>query len=677
MLRIVAVICLLLSSTALADGSNSYVIFPDTTNRALTDNQSRIESVGGRVVHVFPPNQFLCVLDSAAFTKLVSESGASGILISGLSEFRLGEVVEQNHILRAFRNIRLNESSMAPGTAPEPQPYDTVGCGLENIDLSADLPFSAEPNISFFPRSKMYSTNFLIGKVAVCIVLMESNGGNENWTSSEEDGAIAQVILAYDKLAEQAAYHNVTLSWVYEIHRAVPTPEEPIATFYPQLEGLNWQFGWMDDAWSYLGMGEEWDALFANANRVRQQYECNWGLTYFLVKNDHHPRGFLDQSIAGYTKTISELDILTPVTHRAPFAVSTYSTVYSYGREGNRTIAHETLHAFGATDEYGPISGIPGNGPDQCNGLGSCDKEYGFLRHRNLNCFYCSEAQENCIMRGSYVGYYLCSHTLRHIGWTDTDNDLNPDAIDPNSSSWATLHSAHPGDLLRIYTLSGSFVNGIGVTNDLIDVQNGTTLLWDCLDYESHQVAPATYYYTINDGAPQAFTLNPRNLSILPSVTSLSYLQDTLRWEIPNSFCYLTLDVECYKWKIDDTVRLTRKLWNQFHLSSVDKPHKKVPMADVLCDPCFARFHTWRPDGANVTTSFQFSTYKCGDWTGNRIVDLSDLSACINYLTVPGKPDTPAPLIAKDVNCSGNIDLSDLSGLYAFLTLGRQLRCCY
>ena len=165
-------------------------------------------------------------------------------------------------------------------------------------------------------------------------------------------------------------------------------------------------------------------------------------------------------------------------------------------------------------------------------------------------------------------------------------------------------------------------------------VPSGNTILWDCMNYDDQEVAPGIYYYTINEGAPRAFTIQPRNLAIRPVINNLSYSLDTLRWEIANSFCYLSLDIRAYHKIHHDTFLVSREQWNQFHLSSADKPNKKQPLPEIYCSPCFAKFTTWRPDGANGSpVTYQFSTYACGDWTDNGVTDLADLSTLVDYLT--------------------------------------------
>jgi subtilisin family serine protease len=58
-----------------------------------------------------------------------------------------------------------------------------------------------------------------------------------------------------------------------------------------------------------------------------------------------------------------------------------------------------------------------------------------------------------------------------------------------------------------------------------------------------------------------------------------------------------------------------------------------------------------------------------GDLNNNGFIDLSDLSALVNYLNGGGFVPFPSTRLA-DWNCSGTVDLADLSGMVSYLTGG-------
>jgi hypothetical protein len=63
----------------------------------------------------------------------------------------------------------------------------------------------------------------------------------------------------------------------------------------------------------------------------------------------------------------------------------------------------------------------------------------------------------------------------------------------------------------------------------------------------------------------------------------------------------------------------------------------------------------------------------CGDWTGNGIIDMSDLIFLINYLYKNGPP--PTQLCRGDGNCDGVRDLIDAIVLIRFLYRGGSAPC--
>jgi hypothetical protein len=528
---VVGLFVMLLGASNLSARSNCYIRLPQERKADRRANRDLIESYGGRIIHEFPQtSEYICEMALSQFKRFAAEV-PSFVEHEENTTDQSGHKADEN-IGQFCWNVLL---STGDGFAPlKSAVTDTeFFCGTELIEGSGKS--SKGPEGLRVSRTNMYTAEFLVGKSAVCLMLMESNGTTENWTTAQEDTAIAQVVLAYENLTQQAYERNVDVTWVYEIHRDVPTSEEPIYTKYPYNTGFptwNWQFGWIDDAMAYLGMGEEWDGVFANANRVRRQYHCDWGFTYFVIKNET-TRTFPNGG-RGYSMLFRDEQIFGAEKFRAPFAMSVYFRFPGYSVT-HHIIAHETLHLFGAADEYDY-----GN-PDQCNNSNDCDDHYGFLWHKNLNCAYCTGSQEDCIM--IYASSYdLCYHTLRHIGWTDSDGDGHPDAIDPNNDLWFRFQTLQPGDMLRALTLSGGLIRNISVTENKVD--NGW-ILYDCLNYQSQEIAYQLYYYTINNGGPHTWVPSVADPGVIPVVYDIAYSPSTgiLSWEIANSLCYLDLEI--------------------------------------------------------------------------------------------------------------------------------------
>jgi hypothetical protein len=68
-----------------------------------------------------------------------------------------------------------------------------------------------------------------------------------------------------------------------------------------------------------------------------------------------------------------------------------------------------------------------------------------------------------------------------------------------------------------------------------------------------------------------------------------------------------------------------------------------------------------------------YSSAKCGDCTGDGVVDISDVVYLINYLFIHGP--APVPLSVGDVTCDGVVDVSDTVYLLNYLFVGGPAPC--
>jgi len=426
------------------------------------------------------------------------------------------------------------------------------------------------------PVTERITNNFMIGRIAVGIVLMESTGHLLDWTHDEEIEAIAEAVEGYEYLTQQAELRNVNISWVYEIHKNVLTALEPIQTLYPYRTGFpdfNWKFGWIDDALDYLEAGEEWDGIFNYANRIRNFYKTNWAFTLFIVKNNEIYYSF-PNGAAGYTKTYEQYP---GEKIRPPFAVSTY--LYSgYNADlSSRVVAHESAHVFGAMDEY--------KDSEQCSSIFSCNDVGGYLRYPNMNCYYCG-IYEPCLMQAEPEKMDICPYTAGHIGWVDSDNDGAPDPIDPNSNRWASIIGPTPGDLVRIFTIDNDFVNSIACTED--NVGAGNWILWDGRNFDNLNCVTTEYYANINGGDLFTIYLHSADTSIQPILANVADNNSLINWELEESFAYITCEVYDY---FDSLI--ARPLWNKLYAIG----SYQVDISDIYCSTYRIKLVGWRPDG--------------------------------------------------------------------------------
>jgi len=248
------------------------------------------------------------------------------------------------------------------------------------------------------------TSEFLIGSVAVGVILPESNGtidpSTENWTSIEESQVVSEIRAGLDWWA---AYNlSAGVSFSVEVHYRVPTSYEPISC--PVWD--NWL--WISEVMTYLGYpGTYYDyhtQVLDYINDLRNRLGTNWAFAIFVAdsSNDYDGRfedgGYAYASLGG------------------PSFVMTYDN-YRYGINNmDYVTAHEMGHTFYATDEY----------DDR--------REYsGYLN-----------ASDNdgaiCLMNQKV--WKLCDATQEQIGWRDTDGDGILDIVDTVPDT--TLNPYHP-----------------------------------------------------------------------------------------------------------------------------------------------------------------------------------------------------------------------------------------
>ena len=244
--------------------SNCYIRFENINTNSIDSLEYIINSYGGRVIHIFPPNEFICLMDYKLYNNMKND-----FLIKGShSDIRQQSVLaNQSDRLGEFCWRILLNYDVDSIKSLDSNNIDLVKCGT-NTSLFSDNLYTKTALFNPVSRSSMFNTEFLIGRTAVCVIIPESVGSVENWNIMEQDSAISLLVLAYDILSDMASDRNIDVSWIYEIHRSLQVNEEPIDYDRPNYGGLNWEFGWIDDAMSYLNCGDEWDAIFNNANRM-------------------------------------------------------------------------------------------------------------------------------------------------------------------------------------------------------------------------------------------------------------------------------------------------------------------------------------------------------------------------------------------------------------------------
>ncbi len=255
---------------------------------------------------------------------------------------------------------------------------------------------------------------YLLGKVAVTTVLLESNGAidpsTEDWTQAEIDASIAKVEQGVgwwsDTLDNLNTVHE--LEFVFD-HTFAETPFE---TSYEPISRRS------QDQQRYVGefllgqgiTGERSieDAMWRSNHAQREAHDANWAFTVFIVDASSDSDG-----------------LFAPGGFPAAFALpGGLHMVVPSGRSAS-TIAHETGHIFWAFDEY------PGGA--------SYHARRGYYDSQNLNASEDhpdSDLREDSIMDGgvslfnAFLDNTSPESTLALIGWRDSDGDGVFDVLD-------------------------------------------------------------------------------------------------------------------------------------------------------------------------------------------------------------------------------------------------------
>jgi len=270
--------------------------------------------------------------------------------------------------------------------------------------------FTKAPSPGFFDTSE-----YMMGRVAVGIILPESTGPAYNWTESEINETVTGIKQGMGWWASQEP--NAHLNFSYDVHVKVPTTYEPIQ----MNEGQDTI--WIEDVMSHLNysLGWPWEDVTAYNNDIRKALQTDWAFTIFVVDSDPSVNLGLFSG-GGYAHAYLGGPWIT---------MSRYSSwAWNAGNYFAAVPAHETGHIFYATDEY--------DGYQENSGyLNATDKD-GAFGIMNQNNFHVSDS------------------TRLQIGWRDTDQDGILDIMDTYP---AVKLNAYPTPILaQSYNFSGVVV---------------------------------------------------------------------------------------------------------------------------------------------------------------------------------------------------------------------------
>jgi len=283
-------------------------------------------------------------------------------------------------------------------------------------------------NLGAVPTRFYQTSEYMIGRVAVGLVLPESDGSidpdQSTWTAIQRQNVIDKVRAGLEWWA--ARQPEAHLSFVIDDHATAPitTGYEPIN--HPQsAEGL-----WIGDMLTKMGYsnGTYFNRVRTYVNDLRTQYHTDWAFTIFVVNSSGDPDGAFSDRYFGYAYV------------GGPFLVMTYDNG-GYGIDHMDVVAaHEVGHIFRALDQYASAN-MP------------CTAVSGYLgiENQNSQSLGCT-SNLSSIMRGGidpYTSGSLDPLAAGQIGWRDSDADGILDPIDTTPT--LTLTTVVQSDTLRSY----------------------------------------------------------------------------------------------------------------------------------------------------------------------------------------------------------------------------------
>lgn len=265
------------------------------------------------------------------------------------------------------------------------------------------------------------TSEYMMGKVSVAVILPESNGAidvqTESWDATREIQVVSEIQNALDWWQKKGGT-KAHLSFNYHFYSGrqdsrAKTSYEPIRR--PSYTSSSGQEVWISEIMRKFGYSQS-DIFYATRSYVNDmisQDNSDWGFIIFVVDSKNDVDGKFTDGKFSYAY------------YGGPFMMTTYDNE-TYGIANmDSVVAHEVGHIFYALDQY-------------YGAHLDCKVKAGYLAIENQNSEY-NEAGGNCrsnrpsIMRGGvtpFVDRALDDYGAAQVGWKDSDNDGIFDILD-------------------------------------------------------------------------------------------------------------------------------------------------------------------------------------------------------------------------------------------------------
>lgn len=245
-----------------------------------TDRTLRvIRQSGGRVTHLFPSIAFIgevpVTSDPVTGTLAVHRQSLSEAALAALSPEARDAANVWNALLASETGPNLLENR------------ETLAEELVNDALTPPAESELRSAASDVTPGYRETSEYLIGRVAVGIILPESDGSAEpsaeDWTADERALVLSEITAALDWWA--AREPNARLEFVYDdgMTATIGTAYEPIT------HGLGEQGLWISDVMENKGYASYsyFDQVRQYNNHMRDTYGTDWAFTVFVVDSSN------------------------------------------------------------------------------------------------------------------------------------------------------------------------------------------------------------------------------------------------------------------------------------------------------------------------------------------------------------------------------------------------------
>ena len=136
---------------------------------------------------------------------------------------------------------------------------------------------------------KYDTSTYMIGSVAVGVIMPESAGATENWTTTEQDQVVSEIQAGLARWADWSDNNDAdtnlddvdaNVTFTYDIHASVPTSYEPI-----NAADYNARCTWISDVMANMGFssGSCFERVYAYLDSLRAAKGTTWATAIFVA----------------------------------------------------------------------------------------------------------------------------------------------------------------------------------------------------------------------------------------------------------------------------------------------------------------------------------------------------------------------------------------------------------